>query len=246
MAPFGTTSPGPTEGPPHKRGRTLRLVLLFVLVAAAGCEAIPRDPESTLERARGGVLRVGVTEAPPWLTRSADGVPGGLEAGIVRGFAERIDADVEWAWGPPEEHLEALERFELDLAAGGLTAGSPWKSRVGLSRPYAREEWRVGVPTGADPPEEFDGVSVVVPAAGPAAAWVRAKGARPVRARDLSAARGPVAAPLWKLRDLGFRPTDHVLHTTRRVLAVPPGENGLLTELERYVHDLRGKATGAP
>lgn len=229
----------------NARGRTIGSVLPLLLVAWVGCEALPNDPEGTLERARGGTLRVGVSEAAPWLTR-AEGVPGGLEAGLVRGFAERIDADVEWVWGPPEEHLAALERFELDVAAGGLTAGSPWKSRVGLTRPYAREEWRVGVPPGTEPPEDLEGLSVVVPDAGPAAAWIRAKGARPVRARDLSTARGPVAAPVWKLRELGYRPTNHVLHTTRRVLAVPPGENGLLAELERYARDLRRKARAAP
>lgn len=116
------------------RPRT-RAVLLFLLLPIA-CEPYPRDPEATLERASGGLLRVGATESPPWLVRTGDDSARGPEAEMVEAFAQAIDARVEWRWGAADEHLEALERHELDLVAAGLLASSPWKQRVGLSRPW--------------------------------------------------------------------------------------------------------------
>ena len=124
------------------RGRLRKIVralapLVLAALTALACEPWPRDPEGTLEAARGGTLRVGATEAPPFLTRTGERA-GGPEAELVEAFARSIDARVEWRWGSQDGHLEALERFELDVAAGGLTDGSPWKARVAFTRP-----WRV-------------------------------------------------------------------------------------------------------
>jgi hypothetical protein len=52
---------------------------------------------------------------------------------------------------------------------------------------------------------------------------------------DLSEARGPVAAPAWKIESLGMTPTRHVLTKLKLVMAVPPGENGWLVRLERFL-----------
>lgn len=119
----------------HRAGRAL--TMLLAASALQGCEPWPRDPESTLESALGGTLRVGAAEAPPYVVRAgAEGT--GPEAELVIAFARSIDARVEWRWGALEDHLHALERRELDVVAGGLTAKSPWKAHVGLTRP-----WRV-------------------------------------------------------------------------------------------------------
>lgn len=112
-----------------------------VLVGAAlvgSCEPYPRDPRSTYERARGGVLRVGVADAPPWVLRRGTEVTG-IEPALIREFAASLDARVEWSWAPQEEQLRKLERFELDLVAAGLTRSTPWKDRVGLTVPYRGE-----------------------------------------------------------------------------------------------------------
>ena len=112
--------------------------LVLATVALCACERWPHDPEGTLERVTGGTLRVGATESPPALVRGEGGAATGPEAELVRAFARARDARVEWRWGAQDAHMEALERYELDLVAGGLTAASPWKSRVGFTRP-----WRV-------------------------------------------------------------------------------------------------------
>jgi hypothetical protein len=104
-------------------------------LALPGCEPWPRDPERTLERAAGGTLRVGASEAPPTLRRAGAGATG-VEAELVEAFARSIDAQVDWRWGAQDAHLEALERYDLDLVVGGLTTKSPWKTRVGFTRPW--------------------------------------------------------------------------------------------------------------
>jgi hypothetical protein len=49
------------------RGRPARLLALAgALVAISACSGIPADPEGTLERASGGVLRVGMSVHDPW------------------------------------------------------------------------------------------------------------------------------------------------------------------------------------
>ena len=114
----------------------LRHLALLGALAGAGCDALPRDPEGTLERARGGVLRVGGAEAPPWLVRGADGGATGPEADLVHAFAHSIGARVEWRWGSSDVHLRALAERELDVVAAGLTARTPWKAHVGVTRPW--------------------------------------------------------------------------------------------------------------
>jgi hypothetical protein len=124
-----------------RAGRAAMLAgLSAALLAAAGCGDWPRDPEGTLERARGGVLRAGAAEAAPVIVRGADGAPDGPEAELVEAFAASIGARVEWRWGSADELLRALEQRELDVAAVGLTAKTPWKAHVGVTRPWLKRE----------------------------------------------------------------------------------------------------------
>ncbi len=114
------------------------LTVLMVLGLVAGCSVtIPTDPDGTLDRARGGVLRVGVSPNPPWTELpGADAEPRGLEADLVRDFAASLDAEVEWTPGGEEALMGALDRDELDLVIGGLTAKSPWSSHAALTYRY--------------------------------------------------------------------------------------------------------------
>ena len=109
--------------------------LLALLLTASACSEIPRDPDDTLEAARGGVLRVGIAEAPPWVVRAGP-EPRGVEAELIRSFAAGIGARVEWSWGAPEAQLEKLEKRELAIVAAGLTRKTPWRGRVALTRPH--------------------------------------------------------------------------------------------------------------
>ncbi|HEX2253081.1 MAG TPA: transporter substrate-binding domain-containing protein [Thermoanaerobaculia bacterium] len=236
MGPSAITVPAPVR-------RRLAPAVLAVVVAAAvlGACRMPQDPQRTLEKARGAVLRVGVADAPPWVRRTgpAPGAePAGVEPELVRGFAETIGARVEWHWGGPAELLAALERFELDLVIGGLTTTSPWKSHVGLTRGYHTERLEVGAPPGTKRPDSIVGLSVAVRAGTALANRLIESRAEALPADDPWSAGELVAAPAWELEARGYQPTGHVLHREHRALAVPPGENALLVALERY---LRGR-----
>jgi len=62
--------------------------------ALAACE-LPADPNGTLNGVRGGTMRIGVAESPPWV-RTSTGEPSGVEPNLLRDFAQTLSARVEW------------------------------------------------------------------------------------------------------------------------------------------------------
>lgn len=121
--------------------RLARSLLTSFLVAAATSCGIPHDPENSLDRIRQtGVLRAGFTVHEPWVTAGGGGEPGGPETEVVSGLAESLGARVEWRQGSESELFEALERFELDVVIGGLTADNPAGPSLALTRPYVEHD----------------------------------------------------------------------------------------------------------
>ncbi|WP_324650636.1 transporter substrate-binding domain-containing protein [Georgenia sp. H159] len=119
--------------------RSFTGAVAIALLTLVGCSAtIPTDPDGTLDRVTGGTLRVGVSPSPPWtdLPDGPDGDPEGTEIRLVEDFAESIRADVEWVPGGEEDLIGRLERGELDLVVGGLTARSPWSEKAALTYRY--------------------------------------------------------------------------------------------------------------
>ena len=220
-----------------------RCLLLILVVSTCTTCNLPRDPEGTLERARGARVRVGVVENEPWVRRT-DGEPAGVEVELVRRFARELNATPEWFWGNEQEHIEALKRFELDLVIGGFTDSTPWGKDVGLTNPYFEYGIKVGVPRSAPPLENVKGVKVAAKQGGAVAAYLDEKDAIAVRVADPFEVNGPVAAPDWELEQRGFVVTDIKLHTEKHVMAVPPGENGWLARLEGFLHRQRSQIKG--
>lgn len=120
------------------RRRVLSGGLGALAVGLAGCTSsgYPADPEGTLDRVRGGVLRVGVEHHPPFV-ELGPGEPGGTEADLVRRFAAELGARVEWTASSEEALMTAIEKGDLDLVVGGLTTDSPWTTHAALTRGYA-------------------------------------------------------------------------------------------------------------
>jgi polar amino acid transport system substrate-binding protein len=104
------------------------------LAAIWSCD-LPRDADHTLDRVRGGELRVGVSEHPPWTTLHDQRVEG-IEPRLVAELARGLGARPVWRRGAESELLEALHKRELDIVVGGLTDDSPWKGQVALTRPH--------------------------------------------------------------------------------------------------------------
>ena len=117
-----------------------RLVLLaavLLTLLTPGCGGFPADPEDTLERVTGGVLRVGVSPNPPHTEVRGSAEPIGHEVVLVREFAATLPAEIEWTVGGEEMLILALEHGDLDLVIGGLTADTPWTEHAAITKPYA-------------------------------------------------------------------------------------------------------------
>lgn len=123
------------------RGRIRRpFGALFVGVLAAsaltGCGLqIPADPDGTLERVSGDVLRVGASPEEP-LVQEQGGEVVGTQADLVEKFAASMDASVEWTVGSEETLVSKLEAGDLDLVVGGMTSATLWVGKAGISRGY--------------------------------------------------------------------------------------------------------------
>lgn len=131
--------------------------VLAVCLAASGLAAaacgMPRDPEESLDRIRQtGVVRAGFTVREPWVTGDGAGGAAGPEAEIVSRFAGSLGARVEWRQGSESELFEALERFELDVVVGGLTADNAAAASLALTRGYVEHDEKPHVI--ASPPGE--------------------------------------------------------------------------------------------
>ena len=82
----------PRAAGPGRPWRAALVAVVLLAVAVAGC-GIPRDPERTLARVRGGTLRAGITASEPWTTLEG-GRPGGVEVELVERFADELGATV--------------------------------------------------------------------------------------------------------------------------------------------------------
>jgi polar amino acid transport system substrate-binding protein len=211
-----------------------RLLLTGLVLAVSSC-GLPRDSAGSIDRIRGGVLRVGVATRPPWTVVSAQGVSG-VEVDLLSDFARALGARVEWVPGSEAELLEALERRELDVVAAGLTDATPWKGRVALTLPYYTDSVVVGTAKNASPLGDIDGMRIAVEAGDPIAATLREKHATPMPVGSLDSASGPIAAPSWRIEQLARVQSGAMLGQSKHMLATPSGENALLVALERFLH----------
>lgn len=118
-------------------GRAIGAITAIALVAAiSGCGlTVPTDPDGSLQNVSGGELKVG-TSPDPGLVSDDTEPPTGSVPDLVTGFADSIDADVDWTIASEETLVTMLERGDLDLVAGGFTDQTPWVDRAGVSRGY--------------------------------------------------------------------------------------------------------------
>jgi polar amino acid transport system substrate-binding protein len=216
---------------------TLGPCLLALLLAATGCR-FPDDPEGTLDRVEGGMLRVGVIDDPPWVDLS-DPEPAGVEPNLIREFAEQIEAEIEWVRGPESELAGAMRGFQLDLIIGGLDRQWPYAKEVAMTRPYVDTEIEIGVPPGTELPDPLGGERIWVKRNSEAAALLKQEeeDAVPVAYDELSQVDGPALLHTYEIDAIGYDRTDYILHDDEHAIATPMGENAFLVELENFLLD---------
>lgn len=226
------------RGSASARPVALALAALLILLVA-GCR-FPADVGGTLDNVEdGGTLRVGVTEHEPWVSLKSS-EPSGVEVGLVREFAARLDAEVDYTQGNEEELVEALHRRELDVVVGGITDRTRWKKEAAMTKPYLTTHLVVGMPPGR---ELRDGERVAVEDGTAGAALLEQKtGAIPVRRDSLEGIGSrPAVVDDWLLDDLGLR-WERSLSHQEHVMLTSPGENALLVELEHFLLDRKERA----
>ena len=113
-------------------------LLLLLLTGLLACDTFPKDPDKTLTQARTGSLRVGYSDNPPWVVKTA-GVPGGIEPGLIKAFAQTQDIRIEWVNDSEQDLMQQLAKRELHLVLSGLLHTSPWSQEVSFTRPYLKQ-----------------------------------------------------------------------------------------------------------
>jgi polar amino acid transport system substrate-binding protein len=227
--------------------RVFRAVAALAALALAlgGCQ-FPADTNGTLDRVRGGTLRVGVTPADPFVILAEGSEPQGVEVELVKRFARRLDARVDWVPGSESELMGALHGRQLDVVIAGLTRRSPWQKEVTLTRPYLNTQWVIAAPdeeTARELSEDLEGHEVAVEANSAIAAKLEEDtDATVVPVDDVAEADGPAAVENYLLDDLGLVRTDAELDEHEHAMAVAMGENAFLVELERFLLDSEGDA----
>ena len=170
----------------------------------------------------------------------------GIEARLVRSWATRLGARIEWVEGAETSLIEALRFRQLDLVIGGLTDDTPWRSRVGMSQPFASVAVVVGDDAAVSPaasPRGIRGTAVSYPGTRPHfAALIAAAHAVPAPVPAGERRSGAAAAYDFELDRLGRRSMGVVLARERHVMAVTPGENALLFSLDRFLAPMADRA----
>ena len=216
--------------------RVCIVALLAAVTAMAGCD-FPRDAKDTLERIRAdGVLRVGITERPPWVTgRVPD--PAGIEPRVISAFAATLDARIEWVAGSESTLARALESRRIDVMIGGYTRDTPWKKHLAATQPYLTSRIVVAAPLTSTPPASKDDLEgrLVAHHAGRAdiAGLIEKAGAKPMRAESF----GNALAAIYEFESgrLRLTPTRIVLESEKHVMLAAPGESRFLLELDRFL-----------
>lgn len=216
--------------------RAIGVLLSAVLaVGVAGC-GLPRDTGTTLEDVRGGVLRVGVTENPPWTEVPDEGPPTGAEAVLVQRLADKLGATVEWYPGSESQLMSAVKDRVLDLVIGGLDAKAPWIDEASLTRSFVTMRTVVAAPRGTTVPDDLAGARVAVQAGTAEIAAIAAENAEVMTVPEITGREGvPVVVGEWRLAELNLVASGHELGSHDHVWALPPGENGWQAEVERFL-----------
>lgn len=226
-----------------ERSRTAFKLPVFVFcylgmtLALISCQPYPKDPAHSLQDARAEKLLVGAVHAPPWVIVRDENISG-REVTLMNEFADTLGTEIEWVRGNQEELMSLLKAREIHIVIGGLTKSNPWKKHVGITRPYYKETVIVCSPAGQDVPLTIKGVTVAIEPGSPFAIDVRREGGTPVTADGNNGTSEFVAVEESDAGRAGCLGMPRMtLSTHAHVMAVPPGENGLLMALEAYLDE---------
>lgn len=209
-------------------------LILFCLCVS--CENYPRDPEGTLKKTEGKILRVGITENPPFVLFEKEG-PGGTEVQLIKAFAKDLNADIRWIKGSEATIFTLLKKGAIDIAAGGFRHQSVWKKHVHFTNPHDTIILKWGVPPGQDIPTQLKGKTIYVENGLAAGVAVEKQDARIVYLDTLQGHEPLVVAPAEELIKLKYNTSEDVLAEEKVSFAIQKGENAFLKRLEIFIKE---------
>lgn len=107
------------------------LLIVAASVGLVGCDALPRDPDHTLERVRSERLfRVGIIA-------DGDGAIDGQGAAFIARVSQATGAKAAVRQGASEPLLLDLKAGKLDLVLGQVSPDSPWAPEVAILAPLS-------------------------------------------------------------------------------------------------------------
>ena len=217
-------------------------VIVTLLLIFAGCENYPKDPHNTLEKIKGDTIRVGIAESGQWASYK-DHSAQGLEAEIIKTYAQQINATIKWIPGAQEDLINLMKKYEIDIAIGGFTNSSVFKKHAALTQPFYTEKIKVGAPASFPIPEEIEDQEVLVKEGSAALLAALAAEAKPVKYDSLNNSIAQlIVAPEYELEQMGLQVSKYDLKKIEHVLAIPKGENGFLADLDKYIQKyVKGK-----
>lgn len=187
----------------------------------------------TLNKVKGDTLKVAYSENEIWIQENKGKVIG-IEANIIKEFANAVNAEVEWIKGAESELIPLLKEGECHIFICGLTKSSPWKKHAGFTRPYTTSKIYIGISPGITVPESIKDKKIAVKKNNSIGKYIKRKGGIPEYTDSLEG-YSYIATYEREIKQLGYILTDIKLHEEKQVIAVPQGENAFLIELENFL-----------
>jgi polar amino acid transport system substrate-binding protein len=114
-------------------------VLIVLWLMLLGLNAMAAEPSEP-------VLRVGITEVPPFVIKEPDGSWRGISIDLWSTVAGAAGYRFELLPMPFERLLPSLEEGQLDVVVGALTMTAEREARFDFSHPFYRTGLAIGVP----------------------------------------------------------------------------------------------------
>jgi len=106
-------------------------IIFSILISCS----FPHDSKESWKKAQTKGLVVGVIDNPPFATKQNDTFVGS-EIQYINQFAKNNKLQISFYSASASKLMEGLKNYEYSLVIGGIEKNTPWKSEIGLSKPY--------------------------------------------------------------------------------------------------------------
>lgn len=186
-----------------------------MILVLAGCE-LPVDASDSYTECSGGTLRVGRLKedkpAQQWIEK----------------FARQVEAEIDYYEGTPEQLHRALKEQQLHMVYGELESDSPFLQGVAISKPYHQSFTLVAHKEREPEENEWREAGLKL-----------SESTDRLLARILTGKEPVPNSPFLLLtadqKQVPGMKATVVGETNRYVLALPPGENRLLVEVDKLL-----------